>query len=267
MKNILLFVHDDPGQTARVQAALDLVRAVGGHLTCVDVSMIPMIAGDVAVMGGGAQVVADERSREAANRKRLEADLAREDVPYDWIDRVGDFAVSIRNAAELADVIIVNRRLKEFPFPDMESIAGELIVKANSAVVAVPEDARGFDACGHAMIAWDGSDACDVALRASMPLLALAERVTLFEVEDGSARVPAEQAAAYCSRHNVNPVVQRASGRRESAAQVLLDSVRNQDASYLVMGGFSHSRFVQSLFGGVTTRMLKECPVPLFLAH
>jgi hypothetical protein len=34
MKNVLLLVHDDLGQEARLQAALDIVRAIGGHLHC-----------------------------------------------------------------------------------------------------------------------------------------------------------------------------------------------------------------------------------------
>lgn len=41
MKNILLLVHDDDGQEVRLQAALDLVRALDGHLTCVDVTPRP----------------------------------------------------------------------------------------------------------------------------------------------------------------------------------------------------------------------------------
>ena len=42
MKNILLLVHDDAGQEARFQAALDIGRAVEGHLSCLDVTVIPM---------------------------------------------------------------------------------------------------------------------------------------------------------------------------------------------------------------------------------
>ena len=46
MKTILLLVHDDAGQEARFQAALDVARAVGGHLMCIDVSIMPMFVGD-----------------------------------------------------------------------------------------------------------------------------------------------------------------------------------------------------------------------------
>jgi hypothetical protein len=40
MKSIRLLVHDDEGQEARFQTALDLTRALAGHLTCIDVSMV-----------------------------------------------------------------------------------------------------------------------------------------------------------------------------------------------------------------------------------
>ena len=44
MKNVLLLVHDDDGQELRLQASLDLVRALDGHLTCVDVPPPPIVA-------------------------------------------------------------------------------------------------------------------------------------------------------------------------------------------------------------------------------
>jgi hypothetical protein len=37
MKNILPLTHYDEGQEARLQAALDVAREVGGHLPCLDV--------------------------------------------------------------------------------------------------------------------------------------------------------------------------------------------------------------------------------------
>jgi nucleotide-binding universal stress UspA family protein len=33
------------------------------------------------------------------------------------------------------------------------------------------------------------------------------------------------------------------------------------------MGAYSHARIRESLFGGVTRRMLAESPVPLILGH
>jgi len=45
MKNILLLVHDDKGKDARLRAAIDLARALDGHLSCIDVSSLPLSIG------------------------------------------------------------------------------------------------------------------------------------------------------------------------------------------------------------------------------
>lgn len=51
------------------------------------------------------------------------------------------------------------------------------------------------------------------------------------------------------------------------AGEMILAAAASGRYAYLVMGGFSHSRFREALFGGVTRRMLAESPIPLFLAH
>ncbi|MBV5269708.1 MAG: hypothetical protein JZU55_07135, partial [Afipia sp.] len=86
MKNVLVLMHDDAGQEARFQCALDLVRALDGHLTCLDVSILPTMADDYALFGGAALLMADEESVERANRARMEGRLAVEGMPYDWLD-------------------------------------------------------------------------------------------------------------------------------------------------------------------------------------
>ena len=267
MKNVLLLVHDDAGQEARLQCALDLARAVGGHLTCVDVSILPRFMDDYISMGGQVLLVADEQAREARNRARLEARLAQEDVPWNWTDVTGEMSDCLRKAARLSDVIVVNARLDHFPHREMAHLAGELIVKSGRPLLAVPQNAKRFEPAGPAMIAWDGSPAAEAAMRASLPLLALADSVTLVEIEDGSVRLPAEAAAEYLSRHWLKPVIRRLPAITDDVGTVLLNETRSGNAAYLVMGGFSHGRLIETLFGGVTRQMFAEAEIPLFLAH
>ncbi|WP_244650132.1 hypothetical protein [Sphingomonas sp. CFBP 13706] len=70
MKNILVLAHDDEGQEARLQAALDLGRALTGHITCLDVTYIPPILGNDYSEAGYAMaaVLADETTRESPTR-------------------------------------------------------------------------------------------------------------------------------------------------------------------------------------------------------
>lgn len=267
MKNVLVLMHDDAGQEARFQSALDLTRAINGHLTCLDVAMLPVAIADYGVFGDAATLIACEQAAERRNRARMEPRLADEAVSYSWIDVTGDLAPSLRDSAGLNDVLVVNRQLDSTPYPQMYGVAGGVAVKSGKPVLAVPENARRFDVFGHAMIAWDGSREADAALRAAVPLLELAEQVTILEVDDGSISLPAFDAAEYLSRHGVKATILQRASAVDRPSTLILEELAARAASYLVMGGFGHSRMVEAMIGGVTRRMLHECPVPLFLAH
>lgn len=266
MKNILVLMHDDAGQEARFQAALDLTRSLDGHLTCLDVAITPVTVNDYATLGGSALLLADERVNESKHRARMDVRLQAEGVPYDWVDAVGFVSPSVRDAAPLADLIVLNRDV-EHMYPDMEEIAGETLIKSGRPMVAVPAEARGFDAFGVALVAWDGSAEAERALRAAVPLLKLAKSVTIIAVDDGSIQWPANSAAVYLSRHNINATVQNIGDIVDIPSTILLEQIEHHKAAYLVMGGFGHSRFTEAVLGGVTRRMLRESPVPLLLAH
>jgi nucleotide-binding universal stress UspA family protein len=267
MKNILLLIHDDPGQEARLQAALDVTRAVNGHLICLDVTVASPLAGPDFGITGGTALVAVERATEAQNRSRMEPRLRNEGVSWNWIDALGGLEPELRRASDLADLIVVNRQLDSYPLPDMRSVAAGLVVKSGKPVLAVPEHVTGFGAAGEALVAWDGSREAAVALCAAVPLLKLAGSVTIVEVEDGSAKTGAEEGASYLSRHGVHATIVRAATDGDDAGTVLLAKANGGKFDYLVMGGFGHSRFVEGIFGGVTRRLLTQSPVPLFLAH
>jgi nucleotide-binding universal stress UspA family protein len=267
MKNVLLLVHDDAGQEARLQCALDLTRAIDGHLTCIDVAIMPRFMNDYISSGGEALLIADEETKEARNREHLERRLAAEDVPWSWADHSGILADGVRDALRLNDIIVVNAHLDRFPGREIAHLAGEVIVNSGKPVLAVPPQARRFAVAGHSMIAWDGSPAAEAAMRAAVPLLRLAAAVTLFEVDDGSIKLPAEQAAEYLSRHGIKPLIRREAARTDVASSVILAGLRSHAADWLVMGGFGHSRLVEAAFGGVTRRLFHDADVPLFLAH
>jgi nucleotide-binding universal stress UspA family protein len=267
MKNVLLLVHDDAGQEARLQAALDVTRALEGHLNCLDVVMLPVIAGDFWDEGGAATLMEEEREAEAANRAVLRKRLEGEDIAWSWIDATGDLASCLERAGLLNELIVVNRRLDGSAYPDMRTAASDLVVRSGKPILAVPETATGFAAAGRALVAWDGSAQCDAALQAAVPLLRLASEVTLVEINDGSVDVPAEEAAAFLSRHGIHAVIKRRGSYLGSVGRALLHEIDKRRADYLVMGAFGHSRVAEALLGGVTRTLLTRSPVPLFMAH
>ncbi|MGK2912485.1 MAG: universal stress protein [Sphingobium sp.] len=267
MKNVLLLIHDDAGEEARFQAALDLVRATNGHLTCLDIVQAPILVGaDYMMADAEVALLADARNREAVNRDRIEARLSVEDIAWDWADATGDIAGLLEAEAGLADIIVLNTMFADHEPPDMRAIVSDVVMRAGKPILAVPQQFRSLDANGQALVAWNGAPAVAETLRAVTPLLALTKGVTIVEIgkTDGP---PAEEAAAYLSRHGIHARIDRDVPLEWTVADALLTACRDRQPAYCIIGAYGHSRLRERLIGGVTRRMLAESPVPLLLGH
>jgi nucleotide-binding universal stress UspA family protein len=269
MKTVLLLMHEDSGQEARLQAALDITRALEGHLKCVDVTPLPLFVGDTDGLAQGL-ILMDARQAESTNRTVVETRLAYEEAPWDWIDSTGDMAGCVLREAGLADLIVVNCTRDTFLALDPRGVASTLAADARCPIMAVPDTVRGLDVNGPVVIAWDGSEPVMATLRASAPLLKLAASVHLFSVEEGSSdpdAVPAEAAAAYLSRHDIHVGVHRVKALGRTPDSLILEECAARGARYCLMGAFGHGRLREELFGGVTRRMLDAAQLPLLLGH
>lgn len=265
MKNILLLVHDDDGQEARFQAALDIVRALGGHLACIDVTPYPVVAGDAVTGFGETVVLLDERDSEAKNKAALTDRLSREDVSWSWADAMGEMADTVLEAADLADMIVLNRALDGYPLPNMRDIVGRIVARTNAPVLAVPETCERF-AFDRALVAWDGSPSAAAALRAAVPLLALASEVKLFAAVEDETGTGVDPAATYLSRHGIHAETRSLDKAHRRADELIERECAAWRADYVVMGAYGHGR-LRETFGGVTRRMLTDSKLPLLLAH
>lgn len=266
MKNVLLLVHDDPGQEARLQAALDLTRAVSGHLHCVDVTPLPLMGDTLWGMAQG-PILYDETEREQANVTRLKARLAEEDVAWSCEELTGDYVGCLSNSLRTSDVVVLNRGVGKFPSPDMRLIIGALVDQSQALVLAVANDCRSLDVGGPALIAWDGSETAMRAVQRAVPLLALASPVKVFQAGALSQdAIPASDLATYLARHRIKPEIEVSEDHEEPAAQISR-AAAGQGAAYCVLGAYGHSRLRESLFGGVTQELLGSDGVPLLLGH
>lgn len=265
MKNVLLLVHDDPGQEARLQVALDLTRALGGHLTCVDVTVPIVVIGDLYGTTEQATLLQIEREKEARNKAAIEQRLANEDVSWTWLDQTDTVSDAVLDAAMLADVIVLNRKLDSTRHPDMLDIASRVVMRARKPVVAVPEAYRQL-ALDRALVAWDGQAPCATTLRACVPLLALAKEVEIFMVGESSDRTDPAEAAEYLSRHGVHAEVRVIAPNDEPADARIAEECDRWRADYVVMGAYGRGRLMET-FGGVTKRLLATSKVPLILGH
>jgi nucleotide-binding universal stress UspA family protein len=269
MKNVLVLVHDDGGQEARVQAALDLVRTFDGHLTCLDIEATPVVMADYATTAGSMNFVFDEHDRSVGNRSHLENRLRHEDVPWDWVHETGDIEDILCHRIDLSDIIVLNSNVDDQNLTQARATVSATAVKTRKPVLAVPADHKHFRAAGLAMIAWDGSPPALAALRAATPLLQKAKSVVLVEIDHPHDHgISAEDGAAYLSRHGVHAAIRRENthGMMTSSSK-LIEIAETMKADYVVMGAYGHSRLTEAVFGGVTRSMLLRSTVPLILVH
>lgn len=267
MKNLLVLAHDDIGQEARLRAAIDIVKALDGQLTCIDICEMPIAFVDAFSQAGLNAALVDTRNNEAVNRVEIVTRLSLEGVSWVWIDALGDTADRLKAVAGLADLVVLNQRLSAGS-PGMERIVAEVLLHARRPVLAVPEHlSRMAVTDARAMIAWDGSDEVIQALGAAIPLLVLAAEATIVEVDAGSIRIPAEEAAAYLSRHGVKATIERCAGDAAQVVPLLVTTADRLQADYIVMGGFGHWRLMERIFHGTSHEMLRQARLPVLMAH
>ena len=271
MKSILLPIHPDAGQEARLQASLDLARRFNGHITCLQ--MAPL--GDfVAIEPYGISYVSTQAIDELQNRQKdersaLEERLRGEGVAWDWIAEAGTPEMLIPDYGWLSDLVVMNLPEKDdgnsaYSVPSV----GSAVVRTRAPLLTVPKGSRSFDSAAPALIAWNGSPESCVAMKAALPLLRTASAVKLITViDDEPDDFSATAAAAYLSRHGIASEIVETSRGSAPVSDTLLDTAAGLKAGLLVMGAFGHSRLRENIFGGVTRGMLDKANLPLLLAH
>jgi nucleotide-binding universal stress UspA family protein len=272
MKSITVHAYDEPGFDHRLQVALDIARGFGGHVTIV--YPVPVDVGMPADFYGATFASLTPIWREAAEklRAKTEADLAHEDVPWNWIEGTGMTAPVLLRHSALSDLLVVGATEPQLAARGPSETVGDLALHGRCPVLVVPEGQAQFDINAPVLVGWDGSAEASRALRSAMPLLARAASVTLACVKEREAApddydLPPLKGAEYLSRHGIAcELVELRKGDRR-VAEVLREAAAQRRAGTIVMGAYGHMRLAERIFGGATRDMLTEVKVPLFMTH
>lgn len=182
-------------------------------------------------------------------------------APSSWL--------TLQRELPLADLVITGAASARGEGLWIGLFSGSLI--AGRAPVLIARDDAPL-AARAAVVAWDGSAEAGRALRASIPLLRDASKVTILQDPDeldtspGSAADP-ERLLSYLAAQDVGDAsLMRLTGAK--AGPVLLRAAEGLDAALLVAGAFGHARLAEAIFGGATkTFLAAETGPNLFLCH
>lgn len=260
MRSILVHADRSPGMTSRLESALSLARALGGHVSLlVDTPVARYVAMDPM---GGSFVASDALSQaladDDANAAKLEERLSKGEVPFEVIRSEAEPIEALGTAARLADIVILSRS---------SGLAGELALVARTPVLVLTDGSALKVPLSAACIAWDGGDEAALALRGAVPVLAECGSVEVLTVSEKPGGFPASDALAYLSRYGVSARLRELT-RKGSTEETIALAAAEAGAQLLVMGAYGHSRMREYLFGGVTRYFLENREAPaLLLAH
>lgn len=120
---------------------------------------------------------------------------------------------------------------------------------------------------GSVVVAWNGSAESSRAVQAGLPFLQQAKSVHVVAVEESANTPDADAVVRYLAWHRIGAKVRLASGKGRPAAQAIVAECEAVDAALLVMGGYTHNRLRQMIFGGVTAHVIRHATIPVLMAH
>lgn len=274
IRNILAPISAEIDPAPQLDTALYLARRLGAAIDAVHVRPNP--AAELASLRDlhMARCISYEAVEAAglnsatAAHDRVEAWRQRRGVlpqTVRWSDQVGFLEAVIERRGRLSDLLVLRRPMADSPCTQRAFDAG---VFATGRPCLLVGDEVPDDPLHHVIVGWNGSLEGTRAIVGAMPMLETADHVSVFQAvrPDGDANHGADLVRALAS-HTIDADGIMIPGLTGSVGAALLKAAAEIGATMLVMGGYTHSRIRQQLFGGVTRHVLAQATIPVLMAH
>jgi nucleotide-binding universal stress UspA family protein len=276
MKTILIPAEDHDAMPAVLAASLAVARTFDSYIegfavrpsagTYVTVEPVSSLAISGAYDGDAA------RNAQAA----FESFMKSNGVPpaageggvlsYSWPMQEAAEDSFIGSHGRVFDLIVLGRPGRAAENPRMPPLEAALF-ESGKPVLVVPR--RVPASIGkNVLIAWNRSTEQANTNGHALPLLRLAEQVTVLTVEGGSVSGPSgEDAARHLRRNGVKAKAVTVDPGARSAGEVILERAAALGCDLLVKCAYTQSRLRQMIFGGATRHILGHATLPVFMAH
>jgi len=181
-----------------------------------------------------------------------------------WLEKKGSPDKLFSIFGPVSDMIVVSRPIKKGKTLARQFMMSAILKSAKPVLILpqteTPEIGKTIS------IAWNQSPQAARAVAAAMPLLLLAKKVNIITSRPENKVGPkAKHLIDYLRSWNIKAKHLVSDGKND--AQALLNGYEKTKSDLLVMGGYSHNRFKQHIFGGVTKYMLTEANIPIFMLY
>ena len=273
IKNLLIAYSGSDSSDAALDAALFMRDKYDAHLTGllahsfapVNPNVNSWIPEDVRESIKTAQAQAT-RKIEARFKQRTAASSAPDKLH--WISSPGDSNAKVARYARLFDLTILGR-YDAIQGEDDELHPDIIAMVSGRPVLLVPREFDMSTFNEHAVLAWDGKRAAARALADAMQILKTKSLVTVLTVADehSESLLPEIDVATSLQRHGVKAEHVNLKRKGKSVSHRILEFLDKEQPRLLVMGAYEHSKFRQSILGGVTSSVLRKAKVPILISH
>jgi nucleotide-binding universal stress UspA family protein len=148
----------------------------------------------------------------------------------------------------------------------MVTLESALFESGRPVLIAPPASPRSL--ATNILIAWNRSTEQARATAFAMPLLRLAERITILTVEGATVAGPSGVELARSLKANgiaAEPIT--VTPGKISAGETILAKAQELGCDLIVKGAYTQSRLRQMIFGGTTRYILANANLPVLMAH
>ncbi|WP_027054294.1 universal stress protein [Mesorhizobium erdmanii] len=256
-RDILVFLDGSTDNRARMEFAFSLARAHGARLTGVDVNAAAAFEGEWA-----------ERAKSLSETFHAGAEDSGVPVRFKIADRD---AVGWKNFyAHYADLLIATQPNPEASGKVLPGVPEQVLMSAGVPMIVLPQSWKPGPIGRQVVIAWSPSAQATRVVHDAMPILALAQKVTAFAFDPLADQEDAdvEMLRAHLQAHGIKIAIDKWSNTGDLAPiEALFASRALEEADLIVAGAYSHSRFREALFGGMTKSLMQQFSLPVLVSH
>jgi nucleotide-binding universal stress UspA family protein len=179
----------------------------------------------------------------------------------------GHFSTRVRQAVCLSDLVVFGPATSTEGGPDIGGAFIDTLTKSKRPVLLAPERPV-TDLTVKIVVGWDGGAAAAHALSAALPFLQKAAAVDIYSIRDVPENSHVlDEPITYLKLHGVTAGTRVIDPGDTAPGAVLLSEAEQAGATMLVLGGYGHSRTLETLFGGATVHITAHATLPLFMVH
>jgi nucleotide-binding universal stress UspA family protein len=279
MKTILVPIQNIAAMASVLEAAVHLAQRTGAYVEGFPLRFgIPQyVAAELAAGISLDSFHAKSEEELAEMHRSFEAFMLKHDIAkatagssrpcFGWLETAPEGEDFVGSYGRAFDVIAMIRSDVDAAGPHRRAIESALF-ESGRPLLLVPLDPPKSIAT-NIMIHWNGSTEQARVNAFAMPLLRLAERVTVLTVIGGQ-EVPgpsADQIVRQLLYNDIAVELMSVVLEDRETGEAVLDAARAESCDLLIKGAFTRNRLRQMIFGGTTSYIMEHADLPVLMAH